>query len=88
MGRVRRGEVASQSLKPLGNDPISQSARFIFENEELALRIDETVKQVRPDAWRGVGPRERIIKQALFGILNDVAEVERIFPILKAQSEY
>ena len=27
------------------------------QNEELALRIDETVKQVRPDAWRGVEPR-------------------------------
>ena len=58
------------------------------QNEELALRIDETVKQVRPDAWRGVEPRERVIKQALFGILKDVAEVERIFPILNAQSEY
>jgi type I restriction enzyme, R subunit len=58
------------------------------QNEELALRIDETVKQVRPDAWRGVEPRERVIKQALFGILKDVTEVERIFPILKAQSEY
>jgi type I restriction enzyme, R subunit len=58
------------------------------QNEELALRIDETVKRVRPDAWRGVEPRERVIKQALFGILKDVAEVERIFPILKAQSEY
>jgi len=44
--------------------------------------------RARPDAWRGVEPRERVIKQALFGILKDVAEVERIFPILKAQSEY
>ena len=58
------------------------------QNEELALRIDETVNRVRPDAWRGVEPRERVIKQALFDILTDVAEVERIFPILKAQSEY
>ncbi|MFZ1120374.1 MAG: hypothetical protein WAN81_09085 [Candidatus Binataceae bacterium] len=38
---------------------------------------------------KGYGePRERVIKQALFGILKSVAEVERIFPILKAQSEY
>jgi type I restriction enzyme R subunit len=58
------------------------------QNEELALRIDETVKQVRPDAWRGFGPKESVIKKALFDILNDADEVERIFPILKAQSEY
>jgi type I restriction enzyme, R subunit len=54
----------------------------------LALRIDATVRQVRPDDWRGVEPRERVIKQALFGILQNVAEVERIFLIIKAQKEY
>jgi len=54
----------------------------------LALEIDETVKQVRPDGWRGVEPRERVIKQALYGILQDVAEVERILLIIKAQQEY
>jgi type I restriction enzyme, R subunit len=54
----------------------------------LALQIDATVKQVRPDDWRGVAPRERVIKHALFGILQDVAEVERIFLIIKAQKEY
>jgi type I restriction enzyme R subunit len=54
----------------------------------LALRIDATVKQVRPDDWRGVEPRERVIKHALFHILQDVEEVERIFLIIKAQKEY
>jgi type I restriction enzyme, R subunit len=54
----------------------------------LALRIDATVRQVLPDDWRGVEPRERVIKQALFGILQNVAEVERIFLIIKAQKEY
>ena len=54
----------------------------------LALQIDATVKQVRPDDWRGVEPREQVIKEALFGILQDVAEVERIFLIIKAQKEY
>lgn len=58
-------------------------------NEQLALQIDETVKRVRPDAWRdNGGPREQIIKSALFGILQDVDEVERIFVIIKSQPEY
>jgi len=54
----------------------------------LALKIDETVKQVRPDGWRGVQAREQVIKAALYGILQDVAEVERVFIIIKAQKEY
>jgi len=58
------------------------------QNEELALRIDETVKKVRPDDWRGVQPKERAIKGALYGVLQDAAEVERIFLIVKAQKEY
>ena len=55
---------------------------------EKAKRIDAAVKQVRPDGWRGVQSREQVIKAALYKILLDKAEVERIFLIIKAQSEY
>lgn len=55
---------------------------------KLALKIDEAVKNVRPDGWRGVQTREQVIKQALYDVLQDVAEVERIFLIVKAQAEY
>jgi type I restriction enzyme R subunit len=56
---------------------------------QMALKIDETIKQVRPDDWRdNGGPKENVIKAALFGVLKDVAEVERIFLIIKAQTEY
>jgi type I restriction enzyme R subunit len=54
-----------------------------------AQQIDETIKQVRPDGWRGIQARENIIKAALLPLLeNDVSEVERIFLIIKAQKEY
>ena len=55
---------------------------------DLALKLDEVVKAVRPDGWRGVQAREQVVKAALYGVLQDVAEVERIFPIIKAQTEY
>ena len=55
---------------------------------EKAKKIDAKVKQVRPDEWRGVQAREQVIKAALYGILQDEAEVERIFLIIKAQREY
>ena len=54
----------------------------------LALRLDRTVKLVRHDDWRGNQARENVIKGALLDILGDPAEVERIFPIVKAQGEY
>ena len=55
---------------------------------DLAMKLDTAIKRVRPDGWRGVQAREQTIKQALYNILGDAAEVERIFPIIKAQSEY
>jgi len=58
------------------------------ENEELALKIDETVKKTRPDGWRGYQPKENTIKAALLPLLGNEAEVERIFLIVKAQKEY
>ena len=71
--------VAERSGKyPVSGDPVFQKAK----------RIDAAVKQVRPDGWRGVQAREQVIKAALYENLQDEAEVERIFPIIKAQSEY
>jgi type I restriction enzyme R subunit len=55
---------------------------------ELTLRIDETIKQVRPDDWRGHQAKEQVIKAALYGILQDEPEVERIFFIITQHKEY
>lgn len=58
-------------------------------NEELALKIDETVRRVKPNAFRGNPAKENVIKAALMALLgNDTAEVERIFLIITAQKEY
>jgi type I restriction enzyme R subunit len=58
------------------------------KNEAIALEIDSQIKSVRPDSWRGIQAREQMIKAALYEILEDVLEVERIFLIIRAQSEY
>lgn len=55
----------------------------------LARDIDDTVRRVRPDDWRGHQARENEIKRALLPLMgNDPQRVERIFPIIKAQREY
>ncbi len=58
------------------------------KNEALALQLHETILQVKPDGWRGNEPRENMIKGALFAILKDKEEVERVFEIVKQQAEY
>jgi type I restriction enzyme, R subunit len=61
----------------------------LSQNEELALKVDETVRRVRPNAFRGNQAKENVIKAALFPLLGDNREeVERIFLIIKAQAEY
>ena len=60
----------------------------LASNEALAIEIDEIVKKVKPNGWRGSIPKENIIKGELFKILNDKDEVERVFVIIKAQAEY
>jgi len=58
------------------------------QDEGLALNIDASVRHARFDGWRGVQARELVIKDAIYGVVQDQAEVERIFLIIKAQGEY
>ncbi len=73
----RRLRAASASATVAGDDVI-----------DLAMKIDDAVKTVRRDGWRGVQTREQEIKGALYGILQSMDEVERIFLIIWAQKEY
>jgi type I restriction enzyme R subunit len=71
----------------------TRGKRALYNNlnkdEGLALQIDETVRRVRPNAFRGSQAKENVIKAALLPLLgNDRAEVERVFLIIKAQAEY
>ncbi len=56
---------------------------------DLARAIDEAVRAARPDDWRdNGGPKEQVVKAALYDVLQNKHDVERIFPIIKAQGEY
>ena len=57
-------------------------------DRDLALKVDAAIRQNRPDSWRGVQPREMAVKQAIYDVLQDRDEVERIFLIVKQQREY
>ena len=92
----RVGELAKRVEAGQGEDTPQQvntpGLRALFnnlgKNLALALKIDEVVKRVRPDGWRGVRARELVVKRGLYDELKDEAEVERIFLIIKQQREY
>ena len=58
------------------------------QDRELALKLDAVVREARPDGWRGVTAKEQVVKGALYGVLQDHDEVERVFKILLQQREY
>ena len=80
------------NLRSPGAGQVGESPAAYNQDDDkelkLALEIDQVVRQVRPDGWRGIQSREQVIKAALYGVLKNVDEVERIFLIIKAQSEY
>jgi len=58
------------------------------ENEDLAIALDQAVRETKQDGFRHNMFKERKIKQALFAILNDHNEVDRVFNIVVEQKEY
>ncbi len=58
------------------------------KNEKLAILVDIAVRKSMRADWRGNIPSENEIKQSIFEVLKDKAEVERIFQIIKQQNEY
>jgi type I restriction enzyme R subunit len=84
------------NLKLAGVHPVSaigdetQEYKTVWDPKiSLALAIDAAVRRVRSDDWRGHQARENEIKRAILPLLgNDLAEVERLFLIIKQQGEY
>ena len=85
--KVQAGH-AEDTPKTLNTPGLRALYNNLNQNEALAVTIDATVKKTRPDGWRGIQAREQIIKAALYGVLKDESEVERIFLIIKQQPEY
>jgi type I restriction enzyme, R subunit len=70
----------------------SPGKRALYNNlaQDAALveRMHTAILAGKPDGWRGVLAKEQAVKRILFDLLADADQVERIFPIIKAQTEY
>lgn len=60
----------------------------IGEDEALTIQLHEAVLSSKMSGFRGDSIKENRIKRALFAILNDDTEVERLFRIIAMQEEY
>jgi len=60
----------------------------LSKNESLALQVHESIVEYKPNGWRGIDTREKAVKQAIYKVLHSIDETERIFEIVKNQSEY
>ncbi len=85
--QVQTGQ-ATNTPKTLDTPGLRALYNNLEKNEAFAILIHNKIKEVRPDGWRGVQAREQVIKQALFEVLKNETEVERVFLIIKAQREY
>ncbi|HSV98128.1 MAG TPA: HsdR family type I site-specific deoxyribonuclease [Spirochaetota bacterium] len=76
------------NLKPESSKVAEGKGGLVDPRLDLAIKLDKAVKDNRPDGWRGVQTREQAIKRALYEVLQDEQQVERIFLVVKAQAEY
>lgn len=92
-------DLATKIKKPQGNDHYPQSMdtaplRALYDNlkhdEALAVKIDDAIRRTKQDSWRGNRFKERAIINAIRDELNGFSEdeVQRIFELVKAQSDY
>jgi type I restriction enzyme R subunit len=70
----------------------SQAKRALYDNleqnEELALALDSAIQYTKNDGWRDGGIREKKVRIAVNGLIQDDAKTDEIMKIIKAQSEY
>jgi len=90
-------ELSKQVAQPSSSSQYPQSLnsaakRALYDNlnqdEALSLAIDDTIRQTKKDGWRGNRIKEREVKNAIKQHLDSPEDLERIFEIVKSQSEY
>lgn len=70
----------------------SNAKRALFDNlnndEKLTISLDYEICHTKKDGWRGNKIKEREVKYAIRKHIQNDEKVERIFELVKNQSEY
>jgi type I restriction enzyme R subunit len=89
-------EVVKRVINPVSDDlPAgikTNAQRALYNNleksEKMAVSVDAAVHDSSLPGWQGNPPSKKLIKKAIYEVLKDEAEVERIFRVVEEQSEY
>ena len=87
--KITKPETSSNYPKTLN----SKAKRALFDNlnsdEQLAVTLDEEILKTKKDDWRGNKIKEREVRNAIKNVTKlDGDELDRIFELVKNQSEY
>lgn len=86
--RITKPESSSSYPKTLN----SKAKRALFDNlnrdEKLAIVLDTEILRTKKDDWRGNKIKEREVKNVIKKILGDDEEAEKVFALVKNQSDY
>jgi type I restriction enzyme R subunit len=62
---------------------------FFFPESGIAIEIDKTVRQSKPDSWVGNAIKEKKVKRAIQAALpEDFDRLDELFELVKARNEY
>jgi hypothetical protein len=85
-GVIVRSDKVLETLPQLGEQFCFSFINSFLRKADIAL--DKAVRQSKQVDFRHNEFKERRIKQALFKVLNDKDEVERVYNIVVEQGEY
>jgi type I restriction enzyme R subunit len=58
------------------------------KNEQLAISVDDAIKRIKKDGWRGNKIKEREVRFAIHDVLKDETQTYHILELVKNQDEY
>lgn len=86
--RIARPE-SQASYPAIINSP---ARRALFDNldrnEELAVRVDNAIRSVKKDDWRGMRAKRIEVRNAIKSVLGDDGLVDVIYDVVKNQRDY
>jgi type I restriction enzyme R subunit len=85
---IRRPDTSTRYTPNLNTKAKRALYDNLNQNEELALVLDEIILKTKKADWRGNLQKEREIKKAILSVVKNENEVERIFELVKNQTEY
>jgi type I restriction enzyme R subunit len=100
-GSIYPPDINSPARRALYDNLGSEPAEMVREHPEpygqggsvdirakAAIALDDAIRRVKKDDWRGSKPKQREVRIAIRSVLSDDSLVDKIFEIVKNQREY